>query len=143
MTGEGRPRRATPARRAGASAGASGAASSTDVEITLRAMCFHARVGILEHERTSPQPIELDVTVWCAGSADIMDYRRLYGAAHDVLGAGPIDYLEEVGDRVAERVLADERVREVRVAVRKPHVALSGPLAYAEVVIRRARRKEG
>ena len=34
----------------------------TTHEITLRAMRFHALVGILPHERELEQPIEIDVT---------------------------------------------------------------------------------
>ena len=49
---------------------------------------------------------------------------------------GPIDYLEEVAGTVVTHALAhDSRVRWARVAVRKPHVALGGPLDYAEVVV--------
>jgi dihydroneopterin aldolase len=43
---------------------------------------------------------------------------------------------------VARTVLEDERVRHARVAVRKPHVALPGPLAYAEVVVKQGRDGE-
>ena len=107
-------------------------------EITLQAMRFHSLVGILPHERTTPQPIEIDLTISVGEGADVVDYRGLYGAAAGVLGEGPIDFLEDIGDRVALAVLAlNPRVRSARVAVRKPHVALGGPLAYAEVVIRR------
>lgn len=109
------------------------------LEITLRAMRFHARVGILPHERTTSQPIEIDLRVGVADGDGIVDYRALYAAAADVIAAAPIDYLEEIGDRVARGALAvSPRVRSARVAVRKPHVALGGPLAYAEVVVERA-----
>lgn len=111
---------------------------STKTEITLKAMRFHSLVGILPHERTTPQPIEIDLTVSVGDGADVVDYRSLYGAAAGVVSAGPIDFLEEIGDRVATAALAlNRRVRSARVAVRKPHVALGGPLAYAEVVVRR------
>ena len=104
-------------------------------------MRFHARVGILPHEREHPQPIEVDVTVWharhvAATAESIVDYRALYGEAAAVLGNDP-ELLEDIGDRIAEGILAHHRVSRVRVAVRKPHVALPGPLAYAEVVVDR------
>ena len=141
MTGEGKPRRTDPARRGSAAAQTRAApAAATDVEITLRAMHFQALVGILEHERSVPQPIDVDLTAWCSGSAGIVDYRHVYDAVQDVLSTGPIDYLEDVANRVAARALEDDRVRRVRVAVRKPHVALPGPLAYAEVVVQRGRQ---
>lgn len=138
MTAEGRPRRTDPARRGSAAARSTpGSSPEADIEITLRAMRFHARVGILDHERTLPQPIDVDLTVWHAPSDGVLDYRRLYEAAETVLGGEPIDYLEDVANQIAERVLSDGRIRRLRVAVRKPHVALPGPLAHAEVVLTR------
>ena len=108
------------------------------LEITLRAMRFHALVGILPHERITRQPIEVDLSVHVSDGAGVIDYRALYEVASGVLNAGPIDFLEEVGDRIALGAIAHSaRVRSARVAVRKPHVALPGPLAYAEVVVER------
>ena len=109
-------------------------------QITLRAMRFHALVGILPQERATPQPIEVDVTVDVDDGDGIVDYRALYAAAADVFAAGHIDYLEQIGERIAVGALDHSaRIRRARVAVRKPHVALGGPLAYAEVVIERMR----
>ena len=47
-------------RRAGKSAPSTGPRRG-DVEITLHAMRFHGLVGILPHERSTPQPIEIDL----------------------------------------------------------------------------------
>ena len=108
------------------------------IEVTLRAMQFHALVGILPHERTLPQPIEVDVQVRVSDGESVVDYRALYDLTASVMASGPIDFLEEVGARVARAALAhNRRIRSARVAVRKPHVALGGPLAYAEVVVER------
>ena len=109
-------------------------------EITLRDMHFHALVGILPHEREQSQPIRVDLTVHVADGDGVVDYRDLFAAARSVLDAGRIDYLEEVGDRIAAGALeCSPRIVHARVAVRKPHVALGGPLAYAEVVTERTR----
>ena len=104
-------------------------------------MRFHARVGVLPHEREHPQPIEVDLTVWHerhveASIGSIVDYRALYDEASRVVATDP-ELLEAIGDRIAEAVLSRHAVSRVRVAVRKPHVALAGPLAYAEVVVDR------
>ena len=112
------------------------------IEITLSAMRFHALVGILPHERTNPQPIEIDLHVDVADGEGIVDYRELHAVASSVLNSGHIDFLEEIGERIARGALAHStRVRSARVAVRKPHVALAGPLAFAEVVV--VRRADG
>jgi dihydroneopterin aldolase len=107
-------------------------------EVALQAMRFHALIGILPHERTTPQPIEIDLRVSIVDGHGVVDYRALYDATAAVLAGGPIDFLEEIGERVAAAALAHgSRVRVVRVAVRKPHVPLPGPLAFAEVVVER------
>ena len=138
MSTDGTSRRTDPARRSGAAARGDVSAPE-EREITLRAMRFHALIGILEHERTVPQPLEVDLTVRCAADAGILDYRRLYDLVESVVSSGPIDYLETVADRITRIALEDPRVHQARVAVRKPHVAMPGPLAYAEVVVRRTR----
>lgn len=101
-------------------------------------MRFHALVGILPHERTDAQPIEIDLSIRVAPGDGIIDYRGLYDLTAAVFASGPIDFLEEIGDRVASSAFAySARIQHARVAVRKPHVALPGPLAYAEVVVER------
>jgi len=57
----------------------------------------------------------------------------------EVVTTGHTNFLEEVGERIADRALQLPLVVKVRIAVRKPNVALPGPLAYAEVALERAR----
>ena len=142
MSADGTSRRTDPARRRGTAAHGD-APASEEREITLRAMRFHALIGILEHERTVPQPLEVDLSVRCAAEGGILDYRRLYEIVERVVSGGPTDYLETVADRITRLALEDPRVQQARVAVRKPHVAMPGPLAYAEVVVRRQRHGRG
>ncbi len=107
-------------------------------EITLRAMRFHALVGILPHEKTMAQPIEVDLTVSVAPGEGVVDYRRLYEATASIIAGGHIDFLEEIAERIADAAFqASDRVTRSRIAVRKPHVSLGGPLGYAEVRIDR------
>jgi dihydroneopterin aldolase len=103
-------------------------------------MRFHASVGVLPHEHEHRQPIDVDLTVWIhapAGEGAMLDYRALYDIVAGVVTEAHIDYLEQVARRIAARVLDAHRVRRVRVTVRKPHVALPGPLAGAEVMVER------
>jgi dihydroneopterin aldolase len=110
------------------------------IAITLAAMRFHVRVGILPHERELTQPLELDLTVRLAPeSAEVLDYRTLYALTREVIERGPLEYLETIGGEIASRCLALPGVASVRVAVRKPHVSLGGPLAHAEVVVEQDR----
>lgn len=113
----------------------------SEYHVALRGMRFHALVGVLPHEREFAQPIEVDLDVWpraaddAQGEGHLLDYRRLYELVAAVMRAGPIDYLEGLVLGVASQVLETEAVDRVRVAARKPHVALPGPLAHAEVSI--------
>ncbi|MFL5595051.1 MAG: dihydroneopterin aldolase [Gemmatimonadaceae bacterium] len=123
---------------------ASGSATDGDV-VTLKAMRFHARIGVLPHEAEIAQSIEVDASLWVRRSPtrptakDIVDYRRVYDLVADVVTRGHTSFLEEVGERIAERALELPLVDRVRIAVRKPNVALPGPLAYAEVAVERER----
>jgi dihydroneopterin aldolase len=103
------------------------------VAITLRGMRFHAVVGILPHERELAQPLEVDLTVWVArGGGGVLDYRALYGAAAEPSLAGH-GYLEALAEAIMTAALALPGVARAEVAVRKPHVALPGPLDHAEI----------
>lgn len=98
-------------------------------------MRFHTLIGVLPHERELPQPLEVDVTAWTAGRTPL-DYRRLYALTAAVAGRGA-GYLEELADALASDVLALGGVSRVAIAVRKPHVALPGPLDCAEIRLER------
>ena len=113
----------------------------TNYEVALNGVAFHARVGILPHERQLPQPIEVDIRVWPRTPARsgegglLLDYRQLYDIIAAVLDEGPIDYLEGAALAIAERVMLTDQAQRVRVNVRKPHVPLPGPVDSAEVSI--------
>lgn len=107
--------------------------------ITLSGMSFHTLIGVLPHEREYPQPLEIDLTAWVQQGADMVDYRHLYAEVRGVTEGPALGYLEELADAIAARILVQTGVQRVRVAVRKPHVSLGGPLNHAEVAIVRLR----
>ena len=106
--------------------------------ITLQGMSFHTLIGVLPHEREHPQPLEIDLTAWVSPGDEVVDYRQLYADVRVAMDA-QLFYLEELANSIAARVLAEKGVHRVRVAVRKPHVALGGPLGFAEVAVVRLR----
>lgn len=110
--------------------------------VTLKGMRFHTHIGVLPHEAEIAQSIEVDINVWVTGkgggSAGVVDYRELYDIAARVLGEGHIRYLEDVGQRICGGALKLSGVTRANVIVRKPHVALGGPLDYAEVEVERS-----
>ncbi len=119
--------------------------------ITLRGMRFHTLVGLLPHEELIPQPLELDVTVSLSlrrvGVTDspraLLDYRHLYELVAESVGTSHHRLLEALCERIAAKVLALDNVETVRVAARKPHAPIPGPLESVEVVIERSRKDVG
>ncbi len=115
--------------------------------ITLRGMRFHTLVGLLPHEESIPQPLELDVTAFLSlrrvGETDspraLLDYRTLYELVAETVGTSHHRLLEALCEQVATKVLKLDPVERVRVAARKPHAPIAGPLEHVEVVIERAR----
>ena len=115
--------------------------------ITLKGLRFHTRVGLLPHEESVPQPLELDVTAWLSlrdvGASDsprhLLDYRDLYARVAGTVGESHHRLLEALCERIADAVLGHDAVDRVRVAARKPHAPIEGPLDYVEVVIERDR----
>ena len=103
-------------------------------------MRFHTCVGILPHERNTTQPLEVDLVVrHTLGTSDVLDYRVLYDATRATIESGPLTYLELIAESLAAQSLAINGVAWCRVTVRKPHVALGGPLSHAAVSIERTR----
>jgi len=122
-----------------------GNSSEDETEVTLRGMLFHARIGVLPHESEIPQPVEVDLCLGVdrargeIGPRNILDYRHAYDLVARIITTGHIRYLEEAAELIAASALEIPLVRRVNVAVRKPSVALPGPLAFAEVAIERHR----
>lgn len=115
--------------------------------ITLRGMKFHTLVGLLPHEGKFPQPLELDVTAYLSlrqvGEADSpamrLDYRTLYETVAQTVGTSHHKLLEGLCERLAQAALQLDGVERVRVAARKPHAPVPGPLDWVEVVVERSR----
>ncbi|HUQ47913.1 MAG TPA: dihydroneopterin aldolase, partial [Gemmatimonadaceae bacterium] len=86
--------------------------STVRYEVTLKAMRFHARIGVLPHEAEIAQSIDVDVSLWVRrrgakiSASDIVDYRRVYEVVEEVVTDGHTSFLEEVCERIADRALA-------------------------------------
>jgi dihydroneopterin aldolase len=119
--------------------------------ISLKSMRFHTRVGLLPHEQRIPQPLELDLTVWLSlrrvGETDsarnLLDYRELYRLVSETVGGSRHRLLEALCEKIADRTLKLDGVRKVRIAARKPHAPIDGPLDYVEVVLERDGAADG
>jgi dihydroneopterin aldolase len=89
--------------------------------------------------------LELDLRVWASlrrvGETDspdaLLDYRDLYKVVCDTVHGSHHTFLEGLCERIAARALEFHGVQRARVAARKPHVPLDGPIDHVEVVVDR------
>ena len=101
---------------------------AADDRIELRGLRLSAVVGVLPHERTTAQPLELDldivVDLAAAGASDelgdTVDYGALCQAVDDTVSRSRFGLLEALAEAVAATVLGqDPRITGAVVAVRK------------------------
>ncbi|HEV2766267.1 MAG TPA: dihydroneopterin aldolase [Acidimicrobiales bacterium] len=115
--------------------------------IQLRRLRVLARCGAGAEERSTPQPLEIDLDVVAdlapAGRSDRLDDTVDYGAVCQAVvesAAAPAALLEHLAERLAAAVLdGDQRVEAVTVAVRKLRPPVPHDLASAGVRVHRAR----
>ena len=115
--------------------------------IRLGGLRVFAHHGALAHEAERGQVFVVDVDLGMdlapAGASDdleqTLDYGRLAGAVAEIVGGRRRRLLEAVAEDVAQVVLRDPRVRDVRVRVTKPHAPLP---VDAEVSVEIVRRRE-
>jgi len=103
-----------------------------------------AEIGVYRHEIGRLQPLIVDVEVDAPtdGSdhlAQTVNYEAILQAAKAVAAEGHMALVETFAHRLAERCLADARVRQVRVRVEKPlALAPDAVGAGVEIVLARA-----
>ena len=84
----------------------------------------------------------MDITAWRIATepgVDVLDYRRLYAIVAGHVDTNAVGYLEGPAHAIVKAVLAEPGVVRARVVLRKPQVALPGPLDAAEVAVERTR----
>jgi dihydroneopterin aldolase / 2-amino-4-hydroxy-6-hydroxymethyldihydropteridine diphosphokinase len=115
--------------------------------IELRGLRLMTVVGVLEHERQSPQPLELDITLHAdltdACQNDELDDTINYGEVCETVEKIAAQHndllLERLAGRIAEAILQHPRVEEVDVTVRKLRPPIPSDVATSAVSIRRTR----
>ena len=116
-------------------------------QVFLRDMVLQASIGVYQHEHTAPQRVRINVDLAVdegdpANAVDslhrVVSYEVVANTVRRIAGAEHIKLVETLAERIAAGVLAERRVRVVRVRVEKLDVfpdAVSGG-----VVVERARR---
>ena len=119
-----------------------------DDVIELRGLRLAGVVGVLPHEQTQPQPLEVDldlhVDLAAAGHTDSLgdtaDYGAMCDVAERVITGRSFALLEALAEQLAAELLAaDGRVEAVTVSVRKLRPPVSQQLSTSGVRITRGR----
>lgn len=121
---------------------------AADDAIELRGLRVAGIVGVLDHERTQAQPLDVDVDIVAdlaaAGAsddlADTIDYGALCALAEEVVTTTSYALLEALAEHMATTLLAtDVRISAVTVSVRKLRPPVAQQLATSGVRITRSR----
>lgn len=115
--------------------------------ITLTGLRVFGYHGVFEHERRDGQEFVVDITLRldlaeAARTGDLsrtVHYGELAQLAADIVAGKPYDLIESVAGRIADQVMADERLREVEVTVHKPSAPIPLTFDDVSVTIRRTR----
>jgi 7,8-dihydroneopterin aldolase/epimerase/oxygenase len=96
--------------------------------LTLTGLRFNANLGILAHEKTAPQPIQVDAEL-CLGLQDlhprdddichVLDYRKVRQIIIDECTAEHVNLLESLIGKLCARLMQLSGVQGVRVKIAK------------------------
>ena len=110
---------------------------ATHDRVFLEGLIFYAFHGVNPEEKELGQRFVVDVTMSrdlrAAGASDDLNettsYSAVYKQVRDLVQGGPYDLIETVAERIAAAILGTYvEVEAVRVAVRKPDVAMKGSI---------------
>lgn len=125
---------------------ASTVGAQTLFHILVRDLVLNCRIGVHPHEMHAPQRVRLNIDMSVelpAGPladdiANVMSYEDVIAGVKALLGAGHINLVETLAERVAQLCLADPRVADVRVRVEKLDVYPEAAAVGIEIVRHRS-----
>ncbi|PUE13644.1 dihydroneopterin aldolase [Limnohabitans sp. MMS-10A-178] len=104
------------------------AATSGMQTLTLTGLRFDANLGILEHEKTAPQPIQVDAELNLGPQpllprdddiSNVLDYRKVRKIIIDECTAEHVNLLESLIGKLSHRLMQLHGVKGVRVKIAK------------------------
>ena len=96
--------------------------------LTLTGLRFDANLGILDHEKTAPQPIQVDAELNLGPQpllphdddiSNVLDYRKVRKIIIDECTAEHVNLLESLIGKLAHRLMQLHGVKGVRVKIAK------------------------
>ena len=120
-------------------------------KIILKGIRFHGYHGVAEAERQLGQKYEIDLEMMTglatAGKTDdlahTIDYAQVVQLAVKIGTQQSFQLFETLAETIAEAVLAQFQIEEVRIAVKKLSPPIEPTLTYAGVEIHRTRKPNG
>ena len=103
-------------------------ATSGNQTLTLTGLRFDANLGILEHEKTAPQPIQVDGELNLGPQpllphhddiSNVLDYRKVRKIIIDECTAEHVNLLESLIGKLSHRLMQLHGVKGVRVKIAK------------------------
>ncbi|MFE1783891.1 dihydroneopterin aldolase [Streptomyces sp. NPDC059506] len=115
--------------------------------VALRGLRARGHHGVFDHERAEGQTFVVDLVLGLdtrpAAAADDLTLTVHYGIVAEevvaVVSGEPVDLIETLAQRIADRCLAHEAVQEVEVTVHKPNAPVTVPFDDVTVTITRRR----
>ena len=110
-------------------------------KILLQNMMFYGFHGVFEYEREQGQRFYVDAEI-CADLSlagvtdnviDTIDYTVVYSRIKEIMENHRFQLLEALSDHLAEMILQTTIATEVTIKIRKPAVAIPGPLDFVQV----------
>jgi len=107
---------------------ATNSATSGNQTLTLTGLRFDANLGILEHEKTAPQPIQVDAELNLGPQpllphdddiSNVLDYRKVRKIIIDECTAEHVNLLESLIGKLSHRLMQLHGVKGVRVKIAK------------------------
>ena len=107
---------------------ATSTATSGNQTLTLTGLRFDANLGILEHEKIAPQPIQVDAELNLGPQpllprdddiSHVLDYRKVRKIIIDECTAEHVNLLESLIGKLAHRLMQLHGVKGVRVKIAK------------------------
>jgi 7,8-dihydroneopterin aldolase/epimerase/oxygenase len=104
------------------------AATSGMQTLTLTGLRFDANLGILEHEKTAPQPIQVDAELNLGQQpllprdddiSNVLDYRKVRKIIIEECTAEHVNLLESLIGKLSSRLMQLHGVKGVRVKIAK------------------------
>jgi 7,8-dihydroneopterin aldolase/epimerase/oxygenase len=96
-------------------------------KVFVRDLVLDAMIGVHRHEHDGPQRVRINIDLAVPEAdqtvqdrlPDVVCYEEITTAIRDIVGAGHINLVETLAEKIAARCLADNRIHSVRVRVEK------------------------